>query len=62
VEEKNLAARRGSAERARAREILELEEVVSCCSGDLWRGTKLDVGSCESFDDHHPSAALGAAI
>jgi hypothetical protein len=42
--------------------VLELENVVSCRSGDLRSGTKLNVGSSESFDDLHRSTALGAAM
>ena len=35
--------------RAGAREVLELERNVSCRCGDLWRGTKLKVGSRQPF-------------
>lgn len=56
-----LAVRQRSAERAGARGVLELEKAVSCCS-DLWRRTKLKVGSREAFDDLHGCTALGTAI
>jgi len=56
------AVRQRKAGRAGAREVLELERDVSCRCGDLWRGTKLKVGSRQPFDDLHRSAALGAAI
>jgi hypothetical protein len=51
-----------SARRAGAGEVLELEKVVSCRSGDLWRRAKLQVGSREPLDDLHRCTALGAAI
>ena len=56
------AVRQRKAGRAGAREVLELERNVSCRCGDLWRGTKLKVGSGQPLDDLHRSAALGAAI
>ena len=50
--------RRSGKKPAETSEEFELERVVSCGSGDLrWR-TKLDLGSGESFDDHHRSTAL----
>ena len=56
----SVAKRRG-AERAETRDGFEFEKVVSCGSGDWrWR-TKLYLGSCEPFDDHHWSTTLGAA-
>ena len=57
-----MAARQRGAERAIAREVLELERVVSCGCVDLWRGTELKVDSRQPFDDLHRSTALGAAI
>ena len=55
------AAKRRRAERAETRDGFEFEKVVSCGSGDCrWR-TKLHLGSCEPFDDHHWSTTLGAA-
>ena len=41
--------------------VFELERVVSCRSADLWRRTKLNFGSGESFDDLHRSTAFRAA-
>ena len=56
------AARHSGTECAEAREVFELERVVSCCSGDRrWR-TKLNFSSGEPFDDHHRPTTLGAAI
>ena len=54
-------ARRKNAERPEGRKVFELERVVSCCSADLWWGTKLDFSSGESFDDLHRSTTFGAA-
>src|ERR1700688_2263286 len=48
-------------ERADARKGFVLERVVSCGSGgESRRRTKLDFGSCKSFDDQHRSTTLGA--
>ncbi len=47
-------------ERVETREEFELDRVASCRSGDHGRRTKLDLGSGESFEDHHPPATLGA--
>jgi hypothetical protein len=47
------AAKCSGTERAETRDGFEFEKVVSCGSGDCrWR-TKLYLGSCEPFDDHH---------
>jgi hypothetical protein len=54
--------RQRSAERAGARQVWELERMVSWRSVDLWRRTELKVSSREPFDDLHGSTALGAAI
>ena len=40
-------------------EGFELERGISC-SYLRWR-TKLDLGSCESFDDHHRATTFGTA-
>ena len=54
-------ARRGETERADARKDFLWQMVVSCGVGDQGgRGTKLDFGSGESFDDHHGSTAFWA--
>src|ERR1700687_420271 len=37
----------------------ELERVASCRGRDHRRGTKLDLSSGESFDDHHRPTTLG---
>jgi hypothetical protein len=48
-------------ERADARKGLVLEKVDSCGSNDQsGRRTKLDFGSCKSFDEYHRSTTLGA--
>ena len=54
-------ARRRSMEHAEARKEFEIEQVVSCGSGDSWWRTKLDFGRGEPLDDHHRSTTLGAA-
>ena len=51
--------RRSGKEPAETGEEFVLERVISCGSGDRRWGTKLDVSSCESFDDLHGTAALG---
>ena len=53
--------RRSGKKPAEAGEGFELERRVSCGSGDHGWRTKLDLGSCESFDDLHWSTALGTA-
>src|SRR6516165_12558397 len=55
------AGRRGR-KGGEAREGFELEGVVSCCSGDQWWRTKLDLGSGEPLDNLHWSSTLGTAI
>jgi hypothetical protein len=55
------ATRHSSRERSEERGVFELERVVSCRSGDLWRRTKLDFGSGEPFDDFHRSTTFGTA-
>ena len=35
--------------------------VISCSRGQEWGRTELELCRCESFDDGHRSAALGAA-
>jgi hypothetical protein len=57
-----LVTRQASAELAGGREVLELERTVSCCGGDQWWRTKLDLVGGEPFDDLHGSATLGTAI
>jgi hypothetical protein len=62
VEEGSIGvARRKNAERPEGRKVFELERVVSCCSADLWWGTKLDFSSGESLDDLHRPTAFRAA-
>ena len=53
------AARQRSTEYAEVCGVLELERVVSCCSGER-RRTELDFGSGETFDDLHRSTTHGA--
>ena len=48
--------------RGEAREGFELEKVVSCCSGEHWWRTKLDLGSGEPLDELHWSFTFGTAI
>ena len=55
------AGRRGR-KGGEAREGFELEGVVSCCSGDQWWRTELDLGGGEPLDDLHWSFTFGTTI
>ena len=50
--------RHSGREHAKVCERFELERVVSCGSGDQGWRTKLEIGSCESFDDLHWSTTF----
>jgi hypothetical protein len=52
-EEFDAATRRSRKKPAEAGEGFELERVVSCGNRDEGWRTKLDLGSGESFDEHH---------
>ncbi len=50
--------RRGALKRA---DSAVCGQVISCSRGQEWWRTELELCGCESFDDGHRSAALGAA-